>query len=152
MMELADIVGVLKSITYKGHKADGMLFATTVWFGDEKGYDIRIRIEVNDRTTGEDAGGLYTHYTYGPEEVKHLEPSNIVRRVKSMLIYLETHEVEEQLLYKGRRVFDPHRPKLVGPLVKTERRMQIKRLEEVKKSVIAQMKEKQNDVANTKET
>jgi hypothetical protein len=150
-MTQEEIVKVLKSITYKGHKAKGMIFISPVWYGDEKGYDVRVRIDVKDRVTGEDAGGLYTHYTYGPEEVERMTPSNIVRRVKSMLIYLESHEVDENLLYKGRRVFDPHREKLEGPFVKRELKKHNAKLIELKKKVIEQLKENDNAIPHAKE-
>ena|ERR1700722_8864334 len=141
-MDFKAICKVMRSLTYKGPKGFGWQ-VQAVWFGDEKGFDIRVYIAVNDRLGG-DLDKLYTHYTYGPEEVSMMNPEAIVRRVKAMLIYLESHEVEEQLLYKGRRVFDPHRPKLIGPNVKREKRIYAEKIANTKTEIIKQLKERAN--------
>ena len=118
MMDFEAIVKTLKLLTYKDRK--DFFKVTTVYFGDDRGFDIEVNVNVKDRTTGED-DVLWTHYTYCPREVPYMKPANVVKRVKTMLQYLETHEVEEQLLYRGMRVFDPHNTVLRGPNVQRER-------------------------------
>lgn len=141
-MKFEEICKTMRSIKYKGPEGFGWK-VQHVWFGEiSQGFDIRVYIAVKDRVGGE-IDKLYTHYTYGPEEVEFMSPMAIVRRVKAMLIYLESHEVEEQLLYKGRRVFDPHHPKLTGPNVKREKRIYAEKMSATKKAIVKQLKERE---------
>lgn len=148
-MKLEEIIKTMKSIKYKGPKGFGWK-VQHVWFGTDHGWDIRVYIKIQDRVGG-NLEMLYTHYTYGPEEIQFMTPISIVRRVKAMLIYLETHEVEEQLLYKGRRVFDPHKEKLEGPFVNRELKKHNEKVVELKRKVIEQLKESDNAIPHAKE-
>lgn len=138
-MNFEEIVTVLKDISYKGDK--DFFTVTPVVYGEEMGFDITVRLPINDKTTGEETT-IYTHYTYGPREIKALTYSNIVRRVKSMFMYLETHEVEEQLLYQGMRVFEPHTKDLYGPLVSDEKVQHETKMSALKSEIIKKLKGK----------
>lgn len=119
MMNIREVKEVLDQIEYKGRKKFYEL--TPIMFGSEYGYHITVKIPVRDRLTGK-REKIYTHYTYTPTEMHNLKAPNIVKRVKTMLQYLESHEVEENLLFKGMRVFDPHPDELSGPNVEEEKK------------------------------
>jgi hypothetical protein len=144
-MKFEEISDVLKDLVYKGKKLVYKL--RIVNFGEEIGFDIMVKINVKDRTNDKKTG-LYTHYTYGPEERKWMTGPNLIRRVKVMLQYLETHEVEEQLLYKGMRVFDPHSKVLEGPYVEDERKIEADKIVQIKQQVVEQMNAEKLKVAN----
>lgn len=138
MMQLVDIQRVLRQIRYKGSRLIFSVQEVMYIDGEKAGYDVMVRINVKERTTGKD-DYVYTHYVFGPAEVPYITPARIIHKVRTMLHFLETHESDEQLLYRGRRVFDPHRSNLTGPYIVREKRVMAERLEKVKTEVARQM-------------
>jgi hypothetical protein len=75
--------------------------------GIETGFRVLACIRIIDREDGEETT-LWRSTYISPEHHKKLTPSNLVKIVREMLIYLVLHEVDEQILYDGKRLFDPH--------------------------------------------
>lgn len=148
MMDLTQIKEVLNDMAYKGKSLKTILRKVEYTFKNEEGVsyqryglDVEIHIQVKDRVTNEE-GGLYTHYVYNPSELEVLHPALLIRRVKSMLMYLETHEVEENLIFRDHRVFDPHREDLPGTDLMEELGEHLAKIDSLKKKIAEQLNAK----------
>lgn len=132
-----EVTDILNKLTYKGKKN----FWKFTPIESDKGllFDLLVRIDVKDRISGKKTG-IYKHHVFQQDEIKMMTETRILRTVKELLYLLETHEIDEQLIYGDMRVFDPHQV-LYGTNVINEKEREEKRLQEVKAQVIQQLNE-----------
>jgi hypothetical protein len=140
-MNVIDMIHVLKELSYKGQK--DFCFVGSTWGGvngDEHMADLKVFIDIKDRITGEDRR-IYRHHVFQEDELKQMTETRLLRAVRDLLIWLESHEVEEQLIYGNRRVFDPHAPLAGGTNIIKEKKQYDKMIEGVKKQIVKQFNE-----------
>lgn len=137
-MNYIDIIEILDSLSYKGKKKFYRIYSIDSEDGEL--LELNVFINVKDRVTGK-RDKVFKRYVLIPEEIKVLTKASLVRRVKEMLVYLETHEVEEQLLVNDERVFDPHSKELRGPNVHHEKIAQENKLSSFKQKIFKQLQE-----------
>ena len=75
---------------------------------------VSVRLKVRDRDTGRPMPLAYVQ-CFHIEELKRVADEYIVRRIRNMVIEAMIHEVDECLLFKGKRIFDPHEIRLPAP-------------------------------------
>jgi hypothetical protein len=147
-MNFEEMLGIVKKLSYKGEKE--FCFIGSTWGGadgNEHMMDLKVFITIKDRITGEDRR-IYRHHVFQEDELKQMTETRLLRAVRDLLIWLESHEVEEQLIYGTRRVFDPHAPLAGGTNVVKEKKQHEKKINDFKKQVVKQLneqKEKQNE-------
>lgn len=133
--ELFDIV---KKLSYKGDKEFCKLRIIEIPEKEEFMLDLMVYINIKDRLTNEETR-IYRHHVFQHDELKQMTETRFLRAVRDLLIWLESHEVEEQLIYGTRRVFDPHAPLAGGTNVVREKKKHLKDTENLKKNVVKQL-------------
>ncbi len=117
-MSLCDTVREMRAVEYESdpvrdviRNIDMAAFVVPVRL-EYLAYEIRIEIQVRDRATGEKIP-LQQRVNFQPFYFQGMEPNkveyHVLERIRYALKQLLTHEVDECLLYRGQRVFDPHR-------------------------------------------
>ena len=104
-MTYVEMMTVLGSTTYEGRR-DFWEFRP-IKIDDKKAYELLVSIRVIERHT-EEEDKLWKRYVIFPDELKILTKSGLLRRVRDLLVQLQSHEVEEQILFNNKRIFDPH--------------------------------------------
>ena len=69
---------------------------------------IFIETHVPERKSGKDTDIHDLHY-FSKEKLKESTEKQILEIVRGMVHYMAVHEVDEQFLYKDKRIFDPHK-------------------------------------------
>ena len=101
---------ILSSLTYEGQPNFWRINQVTMDVegeGPQVAYRLLACIRIIDREDGEETT-LWRSTYISPEHHQKLTPSNLVKIIREMLVYLVLHEVDEQILYNGKRLFDPH--------------------------------------------
>lgn len=99
-MTLEELSEILSNIKYKSN-----FKISKPIININGGYNIKVRMEVPDRTNKESIPiDLYIHLGE-----KMLNELFIVNTIRNCFQAMETHECDELFLYKGIRLYDPHK-------------------------------------------
>jgi hypothetical protein len=137
-MYVFEMIDIVKKLSYKGAKDFCTLTPITTGLSDDLlMMDLKVAIKIKDRTTGK-SNRIYRHHVFQADELRQMSETRLIRAVKDLLVTLEIHEVEEQLIYCGKRVYDPHAV-LTGTDVAQEKKDEAGREEQIKKHIVKQL-------------